>query len=389
MASIDSHNPWASPQAPQRPSPLLPFLLFAILVLAGLVLFTLLRRNGDRRDPSVDARPVAARGDLAEDEKTTIAIFEEASPSVVHVANIQVLGNGFTMDPYEREKGTGTGFIWNRDGYIVTNYHVVKGGGKFVATLYDQTQVEAVFVGGSRAHDLAVLRVSAPEEQLKPILIGRSGNLRVGQKVFAIGNPFGLDQTLSTGVVSQLNRVIATEEGTTIRGVIQTDAAINPGNSGGPLLDSAGRLIGVNTAIVSPSGGSAGIGFAVPVDVVNQVIPQIIAHGLIQIPSLQADFLPNDATQMLIERRQIRGGVPVLRVDLGGAAHTAGIRGIQRGLRGDYLGDIILEINGTRVSSSEAIEKLLMKKKVGDKVDVLVERAGKTRRLDIVLRGEG
>jgi S1-C subfamily serine protease len=250
----DAMTGWSEPYEPPRPSPLLPFLLTAILVLAGLLLWSWWKRPTDPRDTTVDARAITARGSLAEDELSTIGIFQEASPCVVHVANVAVRQSPYSYNSSQFEQGTGTGIIWNREGFIVTNYHVVKGGQRFIVTLFDQTQFEAVVVGGSRAHDLAVLRIDGPPDRLKPIAIGTSGDLKVGQKVYAIGNPFGLDQTLSTGVVSQLNRVITTSEQIPIRGVIQTDAAINPGNSGGPLLDSGAALRALERLVAAGGG---------------------------------------------------------------------------------------------------------------------------------------
>lgn len=380
---------WSEPFEPRRPSPLLPFLMTAILVLAGLLLWSWTNRPKDPRDPSAEARAVMARGDLSEDEKTTIQIFEEASPSVVHVANMSLLGSPYSLNPIQFERGTGSGFIWNRDGFIVTNFHVVRGGKKFIVTLFDQSQYEATPVGGSRAHDLAVLRIDAPAERLKPIAIGTSADLKVGQKVFAIGNPFGLDQTLSTGVVSQLNRVITTDERIPIRGVVQTDAAINPGNSGGPLLDSAGRLIGVNTAIISPSGGSSGIGFAIPVDTVNTIVPEIIAKGVVQHASLQATFLDDRNADALRRRRVIGKGVPILNVDRGGAADLAGLRGIRREWTGtSYLGDVVTAIEGEPVNSQDDIKAVLAGLKVGQQATVEIQRGGQILRVAVTLGGE-
>jgi S1-C subfamily serine protease len=219
-------------------------------------------------------RPVAQRGELFEDEKRTIDIFKRSSPSAVHITTI---GRPSGRNPGRIPRGTGSGFVWDQEGHIVTNYHVIQGAAAAQVTLADGSDWKARLVGEVPDKDLAVLAIDAPPERLHPIPIGTSHDLLVGQKVFAIGNPFGLDQTLTTGTISALGREIESPSGQAISDVIQTDAAINPGNSGGLLLDSAGRLIGVNTAIQSPSGAFAGVGFAIPVDEVNRVVPQLIA----------------------------------------------------------------------------------------------------------------
>ncbi|HHH13620.1 MAG TPA: trypsin-like serine protease, partial [Thiolapillus brandeum] len=227
---------------------------------------------------TAEPRAVTPRGSLAEVEQTNIAIFRKASPSVVYITTTEDLVNLWTRDITRIPRGTGSGFVWDGHGHIVTNFHVIEGASAAYVRLQDQKTYRAVLVGASPADDLAVLRIQASLSILKPLPIGSSADLQVGQMVYAIGNPFGLDHTLTTGVISALDRTIRTENGV-VDGLIQTDAAINPGNSGGPLLDSAGRLVGVNTAIYSPSGAYAGIGFAVPVDRVNRVVPQLIAHG--------------------------------------------------------------------------------------------------------------
>jgi S1-C subfamily serine protease len=230
-------------------------------------------------EASAVSRPVTAREGLFEDEKRTIGIFRQASPSAVHITTLAVRRDRLTRNLSRIPQGTGSGFIWDREGRVVTNYHVIQGADAADVTLADQSVWKARLVGGFPDKDLAVLVIDTPKERLRPVPLGTSHDLEVGQSVFAIGNPFGLDQTLTTGIISALGREIESANGQTIGDVIQTDAAINPGNSGGPLLDSAGRLIGVNTAIQSPSGASAGIGFAIPVDEVNRVVPQLIRDG--------------------------------------------------------------------------------------------------------------
>jgi S1-C subfamily serine protease len=225
-------------------------------------------------------RTVTARGDLAEDEKATIALFEKARGSVVFITTSQLVRDAWTRNVFQVPRGSGSGFIWDDAGHVVTNYHVIRGASQATVKLADGRDYAAGLVGVSEEHDIAVLRIGVGFKRPPPVPIGTSADLRVGQKVFAIGNPFGLDWTLTSGIVSALDRALPGEEpGGAIEHLIQTDAAINPGNSGGPLLDSAGRLIGINTAIYSPSGASAGIGFSVPVDTVRRVVPQLIAAG--------------------------------------------------------------------------------------------------------------
>ena len=227
-------------------------------------------------DKTAQARVITPRGSLAEDEKSTIELFKEASPSVVYVTSLSEYRDRFNLNIQEIPRGTGSGIIWDDKGRIITNYHVIKGASAIHVTLADHSTWKVYQAKYNADKDLAVLWIDAPKTRLRPLPIGESSKLQVGQKVFAIGNPFGLDQTLTTGIISALNREIQADNGENIKGMIQTDAAINPGNSGGPLLDSAGRLIGVNTAILSPSGTSAGIGFAIPVDEVNRVVPRLI-----------------------------------------------------------------------------------------------------------------
>jgi S1-C subfamily serine protease len=250
-----------------------------IILIALAVLWWYMYRPAPGIDPDAAPRTVAARGDLALDEKNTIELFEATSEAVVYITSIELRRNIFSLNIYEIPQGTGSGFIWDKEGRIVTNYHVIEDANRVEVTLSDHSTWKGIVVGVAPDKDIAVLQISAPPEKLSPIAIGESSNLRVGQKVFAIGNPFGLDHTMTTGIVSALGREIQSATGRTIQDVIQTDAAINPGNSGGPLMDSAGRLIGVNTAIFSPTGASAGIGFAVPVDIVNRVVPEIIKYG--------------------------------------------------------------------------------------------------------------
>ncbi len=330
--------------------------------------------------PDAKPRPVTARGDLAQDEKNTIEVFRSAAPSVVFITSIAVRRNIFSLNVYEIPKGTGSGFIWDRQGRIVTNYHVISDANRLEVTLADHSTWKGVLVGAAPDRDLAVLQISAPPEKLRPIMIGESGNLQVGQKVFAIGNPFGLDQTLTTGVVSALGREITSVTGRTIHDVIQTDAAINPGNSGGPLLDSAGRLIGVNTAIYSPSGASSGIGFAVPVDEINRVVPQVIRHGKVIRPGLGVVL----ANRELFHDLDLPG-VLILKVRPGSSAERAGLRGTRQVPGGMVLGDIILALNGKPVTDYNTLRDQVEQYKVGDTVTLTLLRNGEKIRVPLTL----
>jgi S1-C subfamily serine protease len=355
-------------------------LLLVVLVLAAVALWQRIRTP--RLDRDATPRPVTARGDLASDEHATVELFREASPAVVYITNIARRRNRFTRNVTEIPQGTGSGFVWDREGHIITNLHVIEGASAATVTLSDNSTWDASPVGEAPDHDLAVLRIEAPQELLVPIPVGRSDDLLVGQKVFAIGNPFGLDQTLTTGVISALGREITAQTGRTISGVIQTDAAINPGNSGGPLLDSAGRLIGMNTVILSPSGASAGIGFAVPVDTINLVVTQILQHGRVIRPGLGVQIAEDAAA-----RRLGLDGVLVFAVAEGSAAEAAGLRGTTRDQRGRLvLGDVIVGVGGDDVSNADDLANALEKHDVGEKVELTVERDGKRRTVSVTLQ---
>ncbi|MCS6925975.1 MAG: trypsin-like peptidase domain-containing protein [Candidatus Binatia bacterium] len=329
-----------------------------------------------------EQRLALIREDLDADERETIQLFQRASPSVVFITTMAVRRDLFSFNLLELPQGTGSGFIWSDQGYIVTNFHVLQGANTARVTLADQSSWEAELVGVEPDKDLAVLKIDAPRARLRPLPIGSSHDLAVGQKVFAIGNPFGFDQTLTTGVISGLGREIRSVTGRTIQGVIQTDAAINPGNSGGPLLDSRGRLIGVNTAIYSPSGAYAGIGFAVPVDTVKRVVPQIIRYGRVIRPGLGIRV----AADQLTARLGLRG-VLVLDVPPGSAAARAGIRPTRYDERGIIqLGDVIIGVNDQPVQTSDELFNLLEAHQVGETVTITVQRDGQTRRLPVTLQ---
>jgi S1-C subfamily serine protease len=326
-------------------------------------------------------RPVTPRGDLLPYERNLIDLFRRASPSVVFITTVAVRRDAFSLNLYSVPRGSGSGFIWDEVGHIVTNYHVIQGAGAARVTLADHSTWDAKLVGVARDKDLAVLRIEAPRRLLEPIPLGTSDDLLVGQHVLAIGNPFGFDQTLTAGVISALGREIESIAGVPIRGVIQTDAAINPGNSGGPLLDSHGRLIGVNTAIYSPSGAYAGIGFAIPVDTVSWVVSDLIAHGKVVRPALGVEL-----AGVQLARRLGIDGVLVLNVVPGSGAERAGIRPTERDPRGRIrLGDVIVAIDGQAVRSSADLYLALEQRRVGDAVTVTVERGGKRQSLRVVL----
>ncbi len=333
-------------------------------------------------DPaSAAARPVDARGDLGADEKATIHLFREASRSVVYITSIALRRDFFSFDVTEIPQGTGSGFVWDGAGHVITNFHVIQGASAAQVTLDDQTSYPAKLVGTEPDKDIAVLRIETKGAELKPIRIGTSADLQVGQKVFAIGNPFGLDQTLTTGIISALGREIKSVSGRPITGVVQTDAVINPGNSGGPLLDSAGRLIGMNTAIYSPTGASVGIGFAVPVDTVNRIVEQILRFGRVTHPDLGID----PADDQVVRRLGLKG-VLVIDVDARGGAAAAGIRPTLRDSRGRIrLGDLIVAIDGKPIQNNNDLYKALDGRAPGDKVKVTLERDRKRDTVSVTL----
>ncbi|MBU0481071.1 MAG: trypsin-like peptidase domain-containing protein [Proteobacteria bacterium] len=335
-------------------------------------------------DPDAVPRSVTPSGNLADDERNTISLFKNASPSVVYINSIELRRDFFSLNVYEIPRGTGSGFVWDHEGRIVTNFHVIGDAGRVEVTLADNSTWKASLVGAAPDRDLAVLQISAPPERLKPITVGDSETLQVGQKVFAIGNPFGLDQTITSGIVSALGREIKSVTGRTIQGVIQTDAAINPGNSGGPLLDSSGRLIGVNTMIYSPSGGSAGIGFAVPVESVNRVVPQIIRHGKVIRPGLGVTL----ASREIHDRLGIKG-VLIISVSKGGAADRAGLRGTRKSWGDIILGDIIIAVDTHQVSDYDELRNVLDNYRVGDQITVVVIRDQKKLELQLTLEEVG
>jgi S1-C subfamily serine protease len=336
----------------------------------------------------IEPRVITPRGELAADEQSTIDLFDRAKDSVVFITTRQRVLDPWTRNVMSIPQGTGSGFVWDERGHVVTNFHVVAGASDARVRLNDGREFNAALVGVSPAHDLAVLRIDATSPLL-PLPVGTSHDLKVGQKVLAIGNPFGLDWTLTTGLVSALDRSLPSADGRSlIEHLIQTDAAINPGNSGGPLLDSAGRLIGVNTAIFSPSGAYAGVGFAVPVDTVGRVVPQLIGKGKYVRPALGIE-VDEDLNRRVKQQLGVEG-VLVLRATPGSAATAAGLRGVRFDADGRVVpGDIIVAVNGRPVDSVPRLVAQLDDQEVGEAVRVTMLRDGQTIDVTVMLQAGG
>lgn len=356
----------------------------AIWVIGGLYLFTFLFAYFEQYWLVKQAQPraVLARGNLADNELSTINIFNTTSPSVVFISTNKIVRNYWTRDIRKVPKGTGSGFIWDEFGHVVTNYHVIKGASEANIRLNDGRTFQARLVGISPNHDLAVLKINVPLNIPPAIPIGLSSNLQVGQSVYAIGNPFGLDHTLTSGIVSALNRSLSADSDLIINNLIQTDAAINPGNSGGPLLDSAGRLIGINTAIYSPSGAYAGIGFAVPVDTVNKVVPQLIVFGKYSRPSLGI-FVDESINKQIASELGI-DGVIVLEVN-SDSANSSKLHAVKVSRFDFVIGDVIQSINQVPVNSVKSLFTELDKYKIGDTVSLSLFSQGENRTVLVVL----
>ena len=326
---------------------------------------------------------------LTDDEKNNVAIYQKASPSVVNVIST-VITRDFFLNPIPRE-GSGSGSIIDTRGHILTNNHVIRDAQKLEVTLVDGSKWPAKLVGTDPDTDLAVLKINAPPEKLKPLSFGDSKKLQVGQKVLAIGNPFGLGLTLTTGIISSLGRTIRSEVGTTIEDVIQTDASINPGNSGGPLLNSEGEIIGVNTAILSPTGVSVGIGFAIPVNTAKRIASELMAKGFVSYPYLGAvvhTIIPQFAKALDLKSEK---GAMVVEVTPGGPADKAGLKGANKQAQiGNFLhplgGDIIIQVDQSEVKEAEDLIKYLRERKIGDVVTFKILRDGKTRDVKVTLQ---
>ncbi|MCX6568621.1 MAG: trypsin-like peptidase domain-containing protein [Candidatus Aminicenantes bacterium] len=322
-----------------------------------------------------------ATGQLTEDERNTIDIVRKTKNSVVFITNLQYVRDFFYSSDQPVPQGSGSGFVWDDKGHIVTNFHVIEEGDKFMVSLPNQKQVEAKLVGRDPNKDIAVLKLGEMVPDLTPVRIGTSVNLQVGQKVIAIGNPFGFDHTVTKGIVSALGRSMPGAGGVTIREMIQTDASINPGNSGGPLLDSAGELIGMNTMIASPSGASSGVGFAVPVDTIRKIVPQIIQFGKVTEPDLGVTFVSDE----YVRRAGISGAI-IREVPRDSQAYGAGLRGLSRDNRGRlFIGDIVVGIDETKIASYDDLYNALDGRKIGDTVTLTVDHDGQSRKVRIVL----
>jgi S1-C subfamily serine protease len=319
---------------------------------------------------------------VASDEQNNIEVYRALSPGVVLINSVSVSNDFF--DAGERE-GTGSGSVIDEEGHILTNNHVIAGATKLTVSFGDKT-FPARFVGADPDTDLAVIQVDAPREMLKPVPFGDSDRVVVGQKVLAIGNPFGFARTLTTGVISGLQRPIRARNGRLIEGALQTDASINPGNSGGPLLDTSGRIIGINTLIYSPSGGSSGVGFAIPVSIAKRIVPQLITDGAVVRPKL--GIVPFNVGNIQA-RLPVTEGVGIYQVYQNGGAAAAGLRGLQQDETGEVvLGDIIVGIDGEKIANSDDLYRVLDKHHDGDVVQVEVFRAGKRARVPVRLMQE-
>lgn len=358
-------------------------LIFLIGVLVSLISHTVHARTPSAQNERLPFfLHLAANPSLSAEELKTITVFEKAAKSVAYITNTAVRRDIWSLNTFEVPQGSGSGFVWNTQGHIVTNFHVVYGADSIQVVLDDQSTHDARVIGVDPDHDLAVLQIKASKAQLHPLDIGNSQDLRVGQHVLAIGNPFGLDHTLTTGVVSALGRSIKSVNNRTIEGAIQTDAAINPGNSGGPLLNSSGKLIGVNTQIMSPSGAFAGIGFAVPVGIVKRIVPQLIQYGKVIRPGLGISLIPDS-----IANRWGVSGIVIARIQPGSAAAKAGLKSLEELRSGRIrLGDVIISIDGDPVHNFDDLATILDRHNVGDSIQLGLRRNNKERTLKITLQ---
>lgn len=341
--------------------------LFSIGIVLLIAWFSINIPNWLLAENDIELRKVTPRPqDFSAEEQATIDVFKTSSPSVVFITNKKLQRDRFSLNVFKRPQGSGSGFIWDKTGHIVTNFHVVYQANEVDVTFHDGSVWPAKPVGADPDHDIAVLKIDAPPSLLNSVTIGSSNDLQVGQKVLAIGNPFGLDSTITTGIISALGRSIEAMTGRTIFNAIQTDAAINPGNSGGPLLDSFGRLIGMNTSIISTSGSNAGIGFAVPVNTVNRIVSELIVRGKVDRPGLGITLIPdNFAARLRIK------GVCILEVFNDGAAFKAGLKGTKQYRDGTFSkGDVIIGIEGAQIFNAEDFIKELSRYKVGDTVTI-------------------
>lgn len=375
----EASNPTPAGRGPSWSAQLL-FVITPCVCVAILAFMLLNRTNPDSAAGAVNTTPaITARGELNRDEQATIDLFRSNSPSVVHVQTTRRITDGFRLK--EIPAGSGTGFVWDAVGHVVTNAHVVGRSRTAVVTFYDNKSVRAKVVGMAANRDLAVLRLEKLRSDVGHLKLGTSRDLQVGQTVHAIGNPFGLDQTLTRGIISALGREIESPEGTRIWDVIQTDAAINPGNSGGPLLDSSGRLIGINTAIYSPSGANSGIGFAIPVDSAVRVVPDLIRYGRFNRPIFGFESAPDH-----MQSRLKLPGVLVWNVTPRSPAAAAGFQPTQYSYGNVILGDIIVAINGQKVRDRTELDKVMDQYRAGETVNVTLLRDAKQRQVGVTLK---
>jgi len=331
-------------------------------------------------------RAIAA---LTDDEKVNVSVYQKASPSVVNVIST-VITRDFFLNPIPRE-GSGSGSVIDTRGHILTNNHLIRDAQKLEVTLADGSKWPAKLVGADPDNDLAVLKIDAPAEKLQPLPMGDTGKLQVGQKVLAIGNPFGLGLTLTTGIISSLGRTIRSEVGSMIEDVIQTDASINPGNSGGPLLNSAGEMIGINSAIISPTGGSVGIGFAIPVNTAKRIVPQLISRGYVVYPYAGASVQPLFPELAKVLNLKVGRGAMVIDVTSGSPADKAGLRGGNRQIQVGNVqlsvgGDVIVQVEQYEVKDADDLVKLIRERKPGDVVTLKILRDGQWKEVRITLQ---
>jgi S1-C subfamily serine protease len=360
-------------------------IFFWTIIGIGLIFFFIPYIENYIIKENVKPHVVTARGELSNIEKTNIELFRQASPSVVYITTLTEMVNVWTRDITRIPRGTGSGFIWDNHGHIITNYHVLQGASEIRIGLSDHRTFKAILVGASPDDDIAVLRMPIVPNMPSPLPIGSSHDLNVGQMMYAIGNPFGLDQTLTTGIVSALDRSLFNDNGSQIKGLIQTDAAINPGNSGGPLLDSAGRVVGINTAIYSPSGVYAGIGFAVPVDTVNRIVPQLISHGKYERPKLGIT-IDSELNKRITEQYNIKG-VAVIEVHKGSSAEAAGLKGVEMMDSAHLIpGDIILGIDSHEIDSINTLLNTLDNYTIGDSIKLRYLRGKREHTISIILK---
>lgn len=352
----------------------------------------MLNRGADaRNEKAEESQRLAGLTDpsVATDEKNNQEVYRAMSPGVVNITTTTLVRDFFAV--YETTAGSGSGSIIDKEGHILTNFHVVQQAREIEVSLANNKKYKARALGADPDNDLAVLKIDAPAAELQPIPLGTSKELFVGQKVLAIGNPFGLDRTLTTGIVSGLSRPIRSEmTGRLIEGVIQTDAAINPGNSGGPLLDSRGRQVGINTLIYSPSGGSVGIGFAVPIEAAKRIIPDILTYGRVRKPKLGISSLPLSPRLAEALELSVQEGLLVMQVEPGSAADRAGIQGgNERAQMGRQIiligGDVITTIDNQPVKSRDDLDRVLNNKNLGDTVQVEFYRNGRKQRVNVTL----